>query len=191
MNLHTTHPEAHDAWLYAMGIDVRWRHRSGLGAQDAADAASATSAKTQWALPEAIAQARYWIVAADTSGALNAAECYVLAGMLWAINADVRDVVCSVVTQSADSEAALRTVPTALAAWPQLRTLAVSSELLESLPTILAQHPNLYILYLGENEALAAHERLRCLPSLRTMQADALQKKRAWLALKSLRTAFH
>jgi hypothetical protein len=112
--------------------------------------------------------------------------------MLWAINADVRDVVCSVVTPSADSEAALlRAVPTALAAWPQLRTLAVSSELLGSLPTILAQHPNLYILYLGENEALAAHERLRCLPSLRTMQADALQKKRAWLALKSLRTAFH
>ena len=189
MNLHKTHPEAHDAWLYAMGIDVRWRHRSGLGAPDETDAASAT---TQWALPEAIAQARYWIVAADASQALNAAECYVLAGMLWAINADVRDVVCSVVTPSADSEAALlRAVPTALAAWPQLRTLAVSSELLESLPTILAQHPNLYILYLGENEALAAHERLRCLPSLRTMQADALQKQRAWLALKSLRTAFH
>ena len=191
MNLHKTHPEAHDAWLYAMGIDVRWRNRSGLGAQDAADAASAASATMQWALPEAIAQARYWIVAADASQALNAAECYVLAGMLWAINADVRDVVCSVVTPSADSEEAVRAVPTALAAWPQLRTLAVSSELLESLPTILAQHPNLYILYLGENEALAAHERLRCLPSLRTMQADALQKKRAWLALKSLRTAFH
>lgn len=185
MNLHKTHPEAHDAWLYAMGIDVRWRHRSGLDAQDAADAA------TPLALPEVIAQARYWVVSADAPQALNAAECYVLAGMLWAINADVRDVVCSVMTQSADYEAAVRAVPTALAAWPQLRTLAVSSELLASLPTILAQHPNLYILYLGENEALAAHERLRCLPSLRTMQADALQKQRAWSALKSLRTAFH
>ena len=189
MNLHKTHPEAHDAWLHAMGIDVRWRHRSGLGAPDETDSVNAAM---QWALPEAIAQARYWIVAADASQVLNAAECYVLAGMLWAINADVRDVVCSVVTPSADSEAALlRAVPTALAAWPQLRTLAVSSELLESLPTILAQHPNLYILYLGENEALAAHERLRCLPSLRAMQADALQKQRAWSALKSLRTAFH
>ena len=188
MNLHKTHPEAHDAWLYAMGIDVRWRHRSGLGAPDETDAASAT---TQWALPEAIAQARYWIVAADTSGALNAAECYVLAGMLWAINADVRDVVCSIMTQPNHSEEAVRAVPTALPAWPQLHVLNVSSELFASLPTILAQHPNLHILFLGEDASLAAHERLLCLPSVRAMQTDALQKQRAWLALKPLRMASH
>ena len=78
---------------------------------------------SELALPEAIAQARYWVVMADVSGSLNAAECYVLAGMLWAINADVRDVVCSVMTQSADFEEAVRAVPTALPAWPQLHIL--------------------------------------------------------------------
>ena len=187
MNLHKTHPEAHDAWLYAMGIDVRWRHRSGMDAQADAEAMTVS----ELALPEAIAQARYWVVMADVSGSLNAAECYVLAGMLWAINADVRDVVCSVMTQGADFEDAVRAVPTALPAWPQLHVLNVSSELFASLPTILAQHPNLHILFLGEDASLAAHERLLCLPSVRAMQTDALQKQRAWLALKSLRMASH
>ena len=72
-----------------------------------------------------------------------------------------------------------------------LHILNVSSELFASLPTILAQYPNLHILFLGEDASLAAHERLLCLPSVRAMQTDALQKQRAWLALKSLRIAPH
>ena len=187
MNLHKIHPEAHDAWLYAMGIDVRWRHKSGMSVQADAEAMMVTD----FALPEAIAQARYWVIAADVSGSLNGTECYVLAGMLWAINADVRDVVCSIMTQPNHSEEAVRAVPTALPAWPQLNVLNVSSELLASLPAILAQHPNLHILFLGEDAPLATHERLLYLPSIRAMQTDAFQKQRAWLALKPLRMASH
>ncbi len=187
MNLHKTHPEAHDAWLYAMGIDVRWRHKSGLGAQD--------EAVTELTLPQPIAQARYWLVTTDGSGALSAAESYVLAGMLWAIHADVRDVVFSAIAPNAHADETVRAVSTTLAAWPQLHVLDVSLALLSgvraSLPTILAHYPNLHMVLLGENEVSAEHERLLRLPSLRAMQADALQKQRAWLALKSLRMAPH
>lgn len=188
MNLYKTYPEAHDTWLYAMGIDVRWRHRSGMSAQTEAEVMTVTES---FPLPKTIAQARYWVVAADISDSLNGAECYVLAGMLWAINADVREVLCSIVTPAKLSEEGVRAVPTALPAWPQLHVLNVSPELLASLPVILVQHPNLHILFLSEDAPPATHERLLCLPSVRAMQTDALQKQHAWLALKSLRMVSH
>ena len=56
MNLAKRYPEAHDAWLYAMGIDVRWRHRSGL-----AEAGAVVDAPVV-ELPECIAQSRYWVI---------------------------------------------------------------------------------------------------------------------------------
>ena len=177
MNLHKTYPEAHDAWLYAMGIDVRWRHRS---AHEAVD----SGAPLHVDVPEPIAHARYWLIGAMP---LNAAEVYVLAGMLWAINADMREVVYS--TPTSQTQTSVHSMATALPAWPQLRTLEVGADLLAAIGYVLDEHPQTRVVLLqdGANEGTARHERLIQLPSLRALRADPLQKQLAWAALKSLR----
>ena len=179
MNLHKTYPEAHDAWLYAMGIDVRWRHRS---AHEAVD----SGVPLRVDVPEAIAHAHYWFIGATP---LSAAEVYVLAGMLWAINADMREVVYS--TPASQTQTSVHSMATALPAWPQLRTLDVGADTVTAVTAILDAHPQMRVVLLqdGANDGATHHERLIQLPSLRTLRVDPLQKQLAWAALKSLRTA--
>lgn len=182
MNLHKIYPEAHDAWLHAMGIDVRWRHRSAHAEVDTGAGVRDVNVMGL-DVPEPIAHARYWIIGAAP---LDAAQTYVLAGMLWAINADARTVIYSVPTAKVQSNE--RSMVTALPAWPQLRTLDVNTEVVHALGAILDAHPNMHAVVLhDEANTTVTHERLIYLPSLRTLRADALQKQLAWAALKSLR----
>ena len=176
MNLHKTHPEAHDAWLYAMGIDVRWRHRSAPVTVD-------NSVPLLADVPAPITQARYWLIGSEP---LNAAQMYVLAGMMWAINADTHEVIYSTPTELEPSSE--QRMSTALAAWPQLRALAVPEDLLAVVPHILDQHPHMYVvIFQDEKNTALRHQRLIQLPSLRAMCEDSLKKQLAWAALKSLR----
>lgn len=177
MNLHKTYPEAHDAWLYAMGIDVRWRHRAVHEAVD-------SGAPLLVDVPESIAHARYWLIGTMP---LNAAEVYVLAGMLWAINADMREVVYS--TLADQTQSSVHNMTTALPAWPQLRTLEVGVDSLTAVGHVLDEHPHMHVVLLqDEKDAFPHHERLIHLPSLHTICADALQKQLTWGMLKTLRS---
>lgn len=184
MNLHKTYPEAHDAWLYAMGIDVRWRHRA---AHDVAQTEMVDVKSCDVALPEVIAQARYWLIGEPI---LTTRDAYVLAGLLWSINADERQVVYSSIIGQAESHAA-QTFATSLPSWSQLRMQDVSSQMLRLLPDILRKYPNLRVFILGDFDVFdrEACSGLNCiwLPSAEQMHLNTLQKQMAWQSVKDFR----
>lgn len=174
MNLVKRHPEAHDAWLYAMGIDVRWRHRSSL-TEDASVGVPMIE------LPECIAQARYWIIGEQV---LTDVQAYLLASMMWAIGVEnVADCVYSYredVTQTAPI-----LVVTGLSALPSLRTITIESNLLQA-PVDAIE--NITLIILGDTPmAGQTHERLLRVPNLQDMIDNPDLKKNAWAVLKSRR----
>ena len=174
MNLAKRHPQAHDAWLYAMGIDVRWRHRSGLSDEVALDAPALE-------LPECIAQSRYWVLGEQP---LTDAQAYLLAGMMWAIGAqNTTDCTYSHATDS--TQTTPKTIATGLPALAIINTLAVEPTLLQipvdALDTIT------FIVMSDTLMAGQTHERLLRVPSLQAMIDNPLLKKQAWAVLKNLR----
>ena len=175
MNLAKRHPQAHDAWLYAMGIDVRWRHRSGLSDEVALDAPALE-------LPECIAQSRYWVLGEQP---LTDAQAYLLAGMMWAIGAqNTTDCTYSHATDS--TQTTPKTIATGLPALAIINTLAVEPTLLQIPVDALDT-----ITFIVMSDALMAgqtHERLLRVPSLQAMIDNPLLKKDAWVVLKKLRT---
>ena len=174
MNLAKRHPQAHDAWLYAMGIDVRWRHRSGLSDEVALDAPALE-------LPECIAQSRYWVLGEQP---LTDAQAYLLAGMMWAIGAqNTTDCTYSHATDS--TQTTPKTIATGLPALAIINTLAVEPALLQIPVDALDT-----ITFIVMSDALMAgqtHERLLRVPSLQAMIDNPLLKKQAWAVLKNLR----
>ena len=174
MNLAKRHPQAHDAWLYAMGIDVRWRHRSGLSDEVALDASALE-------LPECVVQARYWIIGEQP---LTDAQAYLLAGMMWAIGAqNTTDCTYSHVTDS--TQTTPKTIATGLPALAIINTLAVEPTLLQIPVDALDT-----ITFIVMSDALMAgqtHKRLLRVPSLQAMIDNPLLKKDAWAVLKNLR----
>ena len=174
MNLAKRHPQAHDAWLYAMGIDVRWRHRSGLSDEVALDAPALE-------LPECIAQSRYWVLGEQP---LTDAQAYLLAGMMWAIGAqNTTDCTYSHATDS--TQTTPKTIATGLPALAIINTLAVEPTLLQIPVDALDT-----ITFIVMSDALMAgqtHERLLRVPSLQAMIDNPLLKKDAWAVLKNLR----
>ncbi len=174
MNLAKRHPQAHDAWLYAMGIDVRWRHRSGLSDEVALDAPALE-------LPECIAQSRYWVLGEQP---LTDAQAYLLAGMMWAIGAqNTTDCTYSHATDS--TQTTPKTIATGLPALAIINTLAVEPTLLQIPVDALDT-----ITFIVMSDALMAgqtHERLLRVPSLQAMIDNPLLKKQAWAVLKNLR----
>ena len=174
MNLAKRHPQAHDAWLYAMGIDVRWRHRSGLSDEVALDAPALE-------LPECIAQSRYWVLGEQP---LTDAQAYLLAGMMWAIGAqNTTDCTYSHATDS--TQTTPKTIATGLPALAIINTLAVEPTLLQIPVDALDT-----ITFIVMSDALMAgqtHERLLRVPSLQAMIDNPLLKKDAWAVLKKLR----
>ena len=174
MNLAKRHPQAHDAWLYAMGIDVRWRHRSGLSDEVALDAPALE-------LPECIAQSRYWVLGEQP---LTDAQAYLLAGMMWAIGAqNTTDCTYSHATDS--TQTTPKTIATGLPALAIINTLAVEPTLLQIPVDALDT-----ITFIVMSDALMAgqtHERLLRVPSLQAMLDNPLLKKQAWAVLKNLR----
>ena len=176
MNLAKRHPQAHDAWLYAMGIDVRWRHRSGLVEAGAAVDAPVVE------LPECIAQSRYWVLGEQP---LNDAQAYLLAGMMWAIGTqDTTDCTYSHATDS--TQTTPKTIATGLPALAIINTLAVEPALLQ-IP-VDALHTTTLIVMSDALMAGQTHERLLRVPSLQAMIDNPLLKKDAWVVLKKLRT---
>ena len=178
MNVYKTYPEAHDAWLKAMGIGVRWHYRMESQVTDG-------NPSPDIELPAVITQARYWLMGEEV---LTPEYAYLLAGLLWAIQADVKEVIYSEIAERSTTQ--LTNFPTALSAWPQLNTLSLSQLSSPQLTAVLDQNPELRIWVLG-NDVLesthAVHERLLYLPSLAEMKAQPLKKQTAWLAVKSLR----
>ena len=174
MNLAKRHPQAHDAWLYAMGIDVRWRHRSGLSDEVALDAPALE-------LPECIAQSRYWVLGEQP---LTDAQAYLLAGMMWAIGAqNTTDCTYSHATDS--TQTTPKTIATGLPALAIINTLAVEPTLLQIPVDALDT-----ITFIVMSDALMAgqtHERLLRVPGLQAMIDNPLLKKQAWAVLKNLR----
>ncbi|MCE1160557.1 MAG: hypothetical protein LWW74_05050 [Burkholderiales bacterium] len=174
MNLVKRHPEAHDAWLYAMGIDVRWRHRSGLSDEVALDAPALE-------LPECIVQSRYWVLGEQP---LTDAQAHLLVGMLWAIGAqDTTDCTYSHVTDS--TQTTPQTIATGLPTLAIINTLAVEPVLLQ-IP-VDALHTTTLIVMSDALMAGQTHERLLRVPSLQAMIDNPLLKKDAWAVLKKLR----
>ncbi len=204
MNLVKRHPEAHDAWLHAMGIDVRWRHRSAPAQLETAEVAAPTTHAEPTAqatpaemartvpdttaqhssapLPDIITQARYWVVGEH---ALTQKQAYLLAGMLNAIGADAGECIYSHSTGTANTATRAQLMGTGLAAWPELNTLILSAaQQSSSLDTL--EHTTQIIL----GAALAAtttHERQLGVPSLQAMMEQPELKKDAWAVLKPLR----
>ena len=174
MNLAKRHPQAHDAWLYAMGIDVRWRHRSGLSDEVALDASALE-------LPECVVQARYWIIGEQP---LTDAQAYLLAGMMWALGAqNTTDCTYSHATDS--TQTTPKTIATGLPALAIINTLAVEPTLLQIPVDALDT-----ITFIVMSDALMAgqtHKRLLRVPSLQAMIDNPLLKKDAWAVLKNLR----
>ena len=175
MNLAKRHPQAHDAWLYAMGIDVRWRHRSGLSDEVALDAPALE-------LPECIAQSRYWVLGEQP---LTDAQAYLLAGMLWAIGVQGgADCIYSHVTDS--TQTMPQSVATGLPALAIINTLAVEPALLQIPVDAFLDTTTLIVM----SDALMAgqtHKRLLRVPSLQAMLDNQLLKKDSWAVLKNLR----
>jgi hypothetical protein len=172
MNLAKRHPEAHDAWLYAMGIDVRWRHRSGNQLDGA----------PEMELPECIIQSRYWLIGEQV---LTEPQLYLLAGMMWAVG--VQSVSDCVYSYSAD---ATQTHPSPMATGgPFLDTvnvLGVEPKLLET-PADAFEHTTL-IVFGDVLMSGVKHQRLLRLPSVQAMIENPLLKKQAWLTLCGQRT---
>lgn len=178
MNLVKQHPEAHDAWLYAMGIDVRWRHREGLA--DGVDDGGMTADASALELPDYIVQTRYWVIG---ERALTDAQAYLLAGMMWAMG--VTTTADCIYSYGADSTANAPTaVATGLPALATLNTLAVEPALLQ---TPIETIDNTIILLGDALMAGQTHERLLRVPSLQAMIDNPLLKKQAWAVLKSKR----
>ena len=175
MNLAKRHPQAHDAWLYAMGIDVRWRHREGLA--DGGMTADASALE----LPECIAQSRYWVLGEQP---LTDAQAHLLAGILWAIGA--QDATDCAYSHAADStQTTPKTIATGLPALAIINTLAVEPTLLQ-IP-VDALHTTTLIVMSDTLMAGQTHERLLRVPSLQAMIDNPLLKKQAWAVLKKLR----
>ena len=176
MNLAKRHPQAHDAWLYAMGIDVRWRHREGLA--DGGMTADASALE----LPECIAQSRYWVLGEQP---LTDAQAYLLAGMMWAIGAqNTTDCTYSHATDS--TQTTPKTIATGLPALAIINTLAVEPALLQIPVDAFLDTTTLIVM----SDALMAgqtHKRLLRVPSLQAMIDNPLLKKDAWAVLKNLR----
>ena len=174
MNLAKRHPQAHDAWLYAMGIDVRWRHRSGLSDEVALDASALE-------LPECVVQARYWIIGEQP---LTDAQAYLLAGMMWAIGAqNTTDCIYSHVADS--TQTMPQSVATGLPALPAINSLAIEPILLQNAVDGL-EHSTIIVL----GDALMAeqtHKRIIRVPSLQAMIDQPMLKKETWAMLKRLR----
>ena len=177
MNLVKQHPEAHDAWLYAMGIDVRWRHREGVA--DGGMTADASAVE----MPDCIAQARYWVIG---ERALTEAQTYLLAGMMWAMGVTgATGAADCIYSYGADSTANAPTaVATGLPALATLNILAVEPALLQ---TRIETIDNTIILLGDALMAGQTHERLLRVPSLQAMIDNPLLKKQAWAVLKSKR----
>ncbi|MBS1174525.1 MAG: hypothetical protein H6R05_656 [Burkholderiaceae bacterium] len=175
MNLIKRHPEAHDAWLYAMGIDVRWRHRGGL------TEAGAVVDIPVVELPECVVQARYWVIGEQP---LTDAQAYLLAGMMWAIG--VQGGVGCIYSHVADSTQTMpQSVATGLPALSAINSLAVEPILLQNAVDEL-EHSTIIVL----GDALMAertHKRIIRVPSLQAMIDNPLLKKDAWNVLKNLR----
>lgn len=175
MNLAKRYPEAHDAWLYAMGIDVRWRHRSGL-----AEAGAVVDAPVV-ELPECIAQSRYWVLGEQP---LTDAQAYLLAGMMWAIGVQSdTDCIYSHVAES--TQTMPQSVETSLPALPAINSLAVEPILLQNAVDELG-----YSTVIALGDVLMSgqtHERIIRTPSLQAMIDNPLLKKEAWTVLKKLR----
>lgn len=177
MNLVKRHPEAHDAWLYAMGIDVRWRHRTGLTEVGTALDASVVE------LPECIAKARYWVIGEQP---LTDAQAYVLAGILWAIGAQSNaDCVYSHL-QNGGVQSVPHAVATGLSVLPTINTLAVEPILLKA---PIDDIQNTALIALGDVAMVEqTDEQIIRVPSLQAMINTPLLKKSAWSVLKVLRT---
>ena len=176
MNLVKRHPEAHDAWLYAMGIDVRWRHRSGLTEVGAVVDTLVVE------VPECIRQASYWLIG---ERALSDAQAYMLAGILWAIGVQsAADCIYSH-PQDGGTQSVPNAVLTGLSVLPTINTLAVEPILLQN---VVDDIQNTTLIVLGDVAIVGqTHKQTIRVPSLQAMIDNPLLKKDAWAVLKKLR----
>lgn len=198
--MHTlkTYPEAHDAWLNAMGIDVRWRYKESgqvetntevevktdlpIQTQTLADNQIAVQSSSL-EMPAALLRVRYWLVG---EGALSDNDAFLLAGMLWSLNLNSEEVAFVTLShQNQDVLSSPQRLATALPAWAELMHIEIALSLLAP----LAQHSEYIWMALGDVSVPATElaENVIRLPSIQAMHSDARQKRAAWQALKSLR----
>ena len=185
MNLHKTHPEAHDAWLYAMGIDVRWRHRSTHGESLAVQASALPDL---FVLPQVLAQARCWVIGASP---LSNSERFMLAAMLWSVRLSPQEVVYLTISATDDvlDRESISTPVPYLPSWPTLRESRVTLDALrqaveaaQSLPKI----PSIW--FIGEaDEGLKPLNGALVLPMLSQLLHAPERKASVWQQLKVLR----
>lgn len=191
MNLHKTHPEAHDAWLYAMGIDVRWRHRSAHGEDVVPTLPQGQAVTENIVVPTALSQARCWVVGTSP---LSTAERSLLAGMLWSVGLKSDEVIYCAIDELAGSmvvDSSCLAVPS-FPAWPQLRETRVSSQVLRQLilATSAQSHaPSVWAMGCAELLAVG-NAGVVSLPTLLDLMHSPQIKQSIWAQLKILRVRY-
>lgn len=185
MNLHKIHPEAHDAWLYAMGIDVRWRHRS---APDVASDLLLSSASSDPAIvPTVLARTRCWVVG---DSALSSAERAMLAAILWSVGLSTDEVVYLVLDELALSavDHALKVPVLDFPAWSPLQEHKISRAVLCQSAQVLqnsAQAPSIWLI--GDLSWAEHMIGTLSLPDWSDLMRSPELKKLTWAQLKMLR----
>ena len=190
MNLHKTHPEAHDAWLYAMGIDVRWRHRSAPSEEPVTQPLSIVSVAEETMLPVALAQARCWVVG-DAS--LSESERRILAAMLWSVGWAENDVIyMSLEASSPNMNIEITRMSVAhFQAWSYLSESTISGASLQKFMHIAsscARPPMSWLM--GSAQSLAVQgNQIIALPSISALMHAPQLKQSAWEQIKALRVS--
>lgn len=172
-----SYPEHHAVWLDAMGIS-RWHTTSVILettpalAQNSGSAVGEPVTATQSPLPEAIANAQYWVIG---SAPLEHDSAYLLAGMMAAIQATENDVVYSHIAESHSS-----TFATGLPHFAKINVQTIEHTSFD-MPTPLK------VLILGDTSVSFTADAIWQIPSLSALLDTPLLKREAWATLKAMR----